>query len=46
MQKRSVDQNTKEKRKTYYNDNKDKLLSLNKKYYYDNIKNNFLIFFV
>ena len=36
MQKRSVDQNMKEKRKKYYNDNKDKLLPQSKQYYHDN----------
>ena len=36
MQKRSVDQNMKEKRKQYYNDNKDKLLPQSKQHYHDN----------
>jgi hypothetical protein len=36
MQKRSVDQNMKEKRKKYYNDNRDKLLPQSKQYYHDN----------
>ena len=35
MQKRSVDPNFKEKKKIYYNDNRDKLITQNKQYYYD-----------